>query len=114
MMAIARVALVILFLMGSFAAHAEIHKWVDENGKIHYGDHPPESNKVEQLEISVESFSSVEVRALDEDNLDALNTSTQDKSKNKKVVMYSTKWCGVGKQKMSGFSASFFEKMYTN
>ena len=103
MMAIARVALVILFLVGSFAAHAEIHKWIDENGKIHYGDRPPESNKVEQLEISVESFSLVEVSPLDEEDLAVLNASSQDKSKNKKVVMYSTQWCGVCKKAKAYF-----------
>jgi len=25
----------------SFCAYAEIYKWTDENGKVHYGDRPP-------------------------------------------------------------------------
>ncbi len=30
-----------LFLFLSLNSNAKIHKWVDENGKIHYGDKPP-------------------------------------------------------------------------
>jgi len=28
-----------------------IHKWVDESGKVHYGDYPPHSAKSKQLEL---------------------------------------------------------------
>ena len=27
-------------------SYAEIHKWVDENGKVHYGDRAPVDKKV--------------------------------------------------------------------
>ncbi|MDH3589573.1 MAG: DUF4124 domain-containing protein [Gammaproteobacteria bacterium] len=26
-----------------------IHKWVDENGRVHYGDHPPEQTRTEEI-----------------------------------------------------------------
>ena len=32
----------VLILVFSLPAHAEIFKWVDENGKVHYGDRVPE------------------------------------------------------------------------
>ena len=147
----------VLFCMMIFTSHAEIHKWVDENGKIHYGDRAPASKNVKALDISVETFSNVEVRPLDEEAMSVLEREIDGKTKKKKVVMYSTEWCGVckkakkyfnansipfreydiekdekrarefkklkgrgvplilvGKQRMSGFSASSFEKLYKN
>jgi hypothetical protein len=56
-----RVVLFSALLIVSFGVYAEIHKWVDEDGRIHYGDRPPASGDIEQLDISIESFSSVEV-----------------------------------------------------
>ena len=146
----------ILVLMTGFVSHAEIHKWVDKNGKVHYGDRPPKTN-VEILEISVETFSDVEVRPMDDEAMAILGRKIEGKALKKRVVMYSTEWCGVckkaknyfnannisfreydiekdekrakefkklngrgvplilvGKQRMSGFSASSFEKMYRN
>jgi hypothetical protein len=40
---------VICLLLLSFSAHAEVYKWVDSNGKTHFGDKVPESAKVEKL-----------------------------------------------------------------
>lgn len=31
---------------------AEVYKWVDENGNVHYGDCPPENCKPEEVEIA--------------------------------------------------------------
>ena len=45
-----RIRLLILGL-AAIAASAEIYKWVDEEGKIHFGDKAPESAEVEELEL---------------------------------------------------------------
>ena len=42
-----RVALFSVLSMVSFGVYVEIHKLVDENGKIHYGDRPPATANIE-------------------------------------------------------------------
>lgn len=44
-----QLSVVICSLMLSLAAQAEVYKWVDANGKTHFGDKVPESAKVEKL-----------------------------------------------------------------
>lgn len=46
-----RVATSVLFAcIISFAAHAEVYKWTDEDGRIHYGDRP-QGNDSETIEV---------------------------------------------------------------
>jgi len=33
------------------SAHAEIYKWIDENGKVHFSDAPHEEAKTETIEV---------------------------------------------------------------
>ena len=46
-----QLSVVICSLLFSFAAQAEVYKWVDANGKTHFGDKVPESAKVETLNL---------------------------------------------------------------
>lgn len=48
--------LITLLLFFSVFANADIYKWTDENGKVHYGDKPTTSSK--QLNISEEKSTS--------------------------------------------------------
>lgn len=41
------------FVVAALAAHAQVYKWVDENGRVHYGEKPPEG--VKSSEVSVKS-----------------------------------------------------------
>ena len=66
---------------------AEIYKWVDENGNIHFTDNPPHDEAAEEVEVKVNSYTSPQV--LDYDEVLGLN---------KKVVMYSTVSCGYCKR----------------
>lgn len=43
-------ALLTLLCAGSLAA-ADVHRWVDEDGVVHYGDQPPETAQTEELHI---------------------------------------------------------------
>ena len=38
-------------LLASAALHAEVYKWVDENGLVHYGDHIPAKYAEQSKEI---------------------------------------------------------------
>jgi len=55
--------LICLILVVSTSLHAgAIHKWVDENGNVHYGDAPPVTTKTES--VSVQSAPSNPGKAL--------------------------------------------------
>ena len=57
-----RLLLVSLFFLVLNLAHAEIYKWVDENGQVHFSQHPPanqDANRVEpKIDIHENSSSS--------------------------------------------------------
>jgi hypothetical protein len=46
-----QLSVVIFSLLLSFTAQAEVYKWVDADGKTHFGDKVPESAKVEAINL---------------------------------------------------------------
>jgi len=129
-------------LIFSTSSHAEIYKWVDDQGKVHFGDMKPVVIEAEELNLRINTYTSV---TYDVSSLDY----------GKKVIMYSTDWCGycklakkyfkknniayteydiekdvkakkryrkmgaqgvpvilVGKKRMNGFSEKGFERIY--
>lgn len=62
-----------------------IHQWKDENGNIHFGDKPPANVEADQVEIKVFTYTSPEISTLSDPSL---------KTSRKKVVIYTTEWCG--------------------
>ncbi len=46
-------------LLFATSALAEIYKWMDENGNVHFGDNPDNKEKATQLKINTESKSGV-------------------------------------------------------
>ena len=86
-------SLTLALLLLSPSSHGDLYKWVDEKGKIHYGDSPPENVELKKITGNVSSFTSVTVEPFVFDT----NLITRRKQA-KGVVMYSTSWCGVCKQ----------------
>jgi len=88
--------LTLLFLLSPLFAHAELYKWVDENGKIYFSDQKPAENKteVETVTLQITTYTHVSV-----DDYDTGDTSAS----NKKVIMYSTSWCGYCKKARKHF-----------
>jgi hypothetical protein len=43
--------LLTLLLTSAFSAHAGVYKWVDENGKVHYGDQPKATQPAVEIDI---------------------------------------------------------------
>ncbi|VAW90346.1 hypothetical protein MNBD_GAMMA17-445 [hydrothermal vent metagenome] len=80
---------VMCFFMASPVA-AEIFKWMDDNGKVHFGDRPPAERKVEKVNVKINSYSSVEIVPFE--------ASVSRNIRRGKVVMYSTVWCGYCKK----------------
>ena len=86
-------SLFLVLLMISPVTQGDLYKWVDKNGKTHYGDSPPENVKLKKITGNISSFSSVSVEPFvyDPNIITRRNTS-------KSVVMYSTSWCGYCKK----------------
>ena len=86
-------SILVIFMLLSPASHAQLYKWVDGDGKIHYGDSPPDNVKLKKITGKVTSYSSVSVEPFV-----ANPNNTTRRKKSKKVVMYSTSWCGYCKK----------------
>ena len=89
--------LLLLFL--PLAATAEIYKWVDESGRVHYSDKPAKGAKTETLNININSYESVTVN-----DFSTTSSSNSVAGKLQKVIMYSTQWCGYCKKAKKYFT----------
>ncbi|MDO3388712.1 glutaredoxin family protein [Gilvimarinus sp. SDUM040013] len=82
--------LILLFVL---PVQAEIYKWVDENGKTHYGDSKPAQADAQTIEPTINSYKhqAVPDSAYGQDQEYKLLLA-------KDVVMYATSWCGYCKK----------------
>lgn len=71
-------------------AEAEIYKWKDADGKVHISDRKPETGDAEIVKIKVNTYTQV-----------TYDKSTYDVGR--KVIMYSTDWCGYCKKARAYF-----------
>jgi len=86
-------ALAIAFLLvaaAGFPVAAEVYKWTDSAGRIHYGDKPPEDAKSEQLKLQVQSYDGP-AKVMDWAAI--LHKKAPEVAATASVVMYSTSWC---------------------
>ena len=90
------VSLVLLLAFNS--AVAEIFKWTDAEGRVHFTDKPPQSATTETVKLRINSFSSPSVEPF---SFDETLISKRKVAQN--VVMYSTTWCGYCKQARNYF-----------
>ena len=81
-----------LTLVVAGAAGAQVYKWTDKDGKVHYGDHPPADSKTEQVKVSVQSFGGpAEVDYVSILRRPIANNTRQTRAD---VIIYSAAWCG--------------------
>jgi glutaredoxin len=74
-------------------AVADMYKWVDETGKIHYTDSPPPGKKAQKLDLKINSIAGPPVVSAFKDG--AAGTSNQSAAK---VKVYGATWCGYCKR----------------
>jgi len=86
------VLMLIAFMLYSYAAMGGIYKWVDEQGKVHFTDNPPDDVKTEEVELKINTYTSVEIKPL-----------VERLGKKDKVVMYSATWCRMCKKAKQHF-----------
>lgn len=84
--------LLVLIILPSLALAKGVFKWVDENGKTHYGDSKPKNLNTKTVDLKLNTYESVSVQES--------NTNTDQ------VVMYSTSWCGYCKKARKYFKAN--------
>lgn len=86
-------AFLIMLLLLSFGTHAEIYKWVDKSGRVHYSDsnNKADNQTAEKVDLKINTYK---------------HTSFEDTEIfTKKVVMYSASWCGYCKKARRYFIA---------
>jgi glutaredoxin len=90
-----RLCLSLLGLALSAAAFAEdIHKWVDKDGNVHFGDRPPENVRTQVITVKPNVYTTTSV--------ESLNASMQA---SETIVMYSASWCGFCKKARNHFQS---------
>lgn len=106
--------LLFTLLFMSIPLQAKIFKWVDESGVAHYSETKPEN--IEVKEFNVESYETVSFQSYEneeatEDEDEINNNKFKPIKRNpkltrkftKKVIMYSTEWCGYCKKARKHF-----------
>ncbi|MDX1519812.1 MAG: DUF4124 domain-containing protein, partial [Gammaproteobacteria bacterium] len=43
-------SLILLLILGT-AARADVYKWTDENGRVHYGDRPSVEHEADEIQV---------------------------------------------------------------
>ena len=86
----------VLAVCAAFAVQAEVYKWTDENGKVHYSDAVPEIANAQQITLDeINTFTDISIS-------DAPGWQgfyqPERKPGVKNVVMYSTARCGYCKK----------------
>jgi glutaredoxin len=85
------IAIAILAVAGAWLpAAAQVYKWTDSAGRVHYGDKQPEDAKSQQLKLQVQSY---EGPAKVMDWAAILHKKAPEVAVTSSVVMYSTSWC---------------------
>ncbi len=82
-----KLIVLITTLIFTISVSAEILKWTDSDGRVHFGDKPPPGAETSIVEVRINTYESPNIEALQE----ILNPKD-------KVVMYSAEWCGVCKK----------------
>ena len=85
--------MVSMLLATAGPAVADMYKWVDETGKIHYTDSPPPGKKAQKLDLKINSIAGPPVVSAFKDS--AASTSNQTAAK---VRVYGATWCGYCKR----------------
>ncbi|MGE0355921.1 MAG: glutaredoxin domain-containing protein [Burkholderiales bacterium] len=90
--------------LASLGAPAQVYKWTGPDGRTHYGDHPPEEGKKQELRIGVQSFggpAEVDTWTRVLKRPPAVDASRPESAS---VTMFSTSWCPHCKRAKAWFA----------
>jgi len=110
--------LILLISCISFS-YAEIYKWVDDNGQVHYSEKPPVRQKAEQIQIqSTGNHSAPQRQQVDEENhlkkqqklLKAFEEERQynkkQEAKNEKIEATRSRNCVIAKSNLRSYETA--------
>lgn len=90
--------LLLLCLLAAAVAAADIYRWTDAEGRIHYSDKPPADRKAKQVKIRVQSISGPAVVSNSEPPAPAAGAREA-------VKLFTTTWCGYCKKAKAHLAA---------
>ena len=81
-----------LALLAAADSTAQVFKWTDKDGKVHYGDSPPAEATTKQITVGVQSFGG----PAEVDYVSILKRPIKSGAAASRadVVIYSASWCG--------------------
>lgn len=79
---------VMLLLLLPMWGQAEIYRWTDESGRVHFGDAPKDTVQAEKVVVEVNSYEHVELEEME----------FFKAPESRRVTMYATSWCGYCKK----------------
>jgi len=85
-----RLLLLLAMLALPLAAAADIYRWTDAQGKVHYSDSPPPEAKAKQVKIKINSIEGPAV-------VSTVRDAPAAKPK-ERVKIFTTVWCGYCKK----------------
>jgi glutaredoxin len=92
-----------LFSFLSVSAHAEIYKWIDKSGTIHFSSEPPAQGGGEKVNVQVNSFSSTRKSTAPKAKFKYDPGLITTRGSSVSVLMYSASWCGYCQQARNYF-----------
>jgi glutaredoxin len=90
------VLLLLALLLPAADLPAEIYKWVDEHGQVHYSDQKPDDRPVTEITPDTRSYAGISYGTVEIDTPEAA-------PRKERVVMLSASWCGTCKKAKSYF-----------
>lgn len=96
-------ALCCVALLGACPLQAEVYKWVDDQGRVHFSDQKPQESPTETVDIDVTSYTFPTIK---DNPLRERNSDGKSGAGKPEVVMYSTTWCGFCKKARRYFQAN--------
>ncbi len=90
---------ILLLLLLSTSVFAEIYKWEDASGRVHYSDKAATDKPVETIEVKTNSYTHVSYEVI-------VDERPAKNRRSKHVTMYSTTRCGYCKKAKKYFIAN--------
>lgn len=87
MMFFSRALLAVFLLLACLAAHAQPYKWIDAQGRTHYGDRPPADARARPVTAAINTYSGTPV-------LQASGGPAGKTAARENLVIYTTPTCG--------------------
>jgi len=89
--------LLFALLIAPLATSAEIYKWTDAQGRLHYSDNPPREAKAKPVQIKINSIQGPAV-------VSTIRDAPPAKAKDR-VRIYTAVWCGYCKRAKAHLAA---------